>query len=249
MARTARSFGTPPEYHKTFVYGNILIKQDGGNNQAVHYGGDSGTIADYRKGKLYFYNNTLFSIRAGTTVVMRLSTNEETCDARNNIFFNTSAGTNLALLAESGTLTVTNNWAKTGWRNSHEGTAFEGSVTGGASMITGTAPGFVDAANQDYHLASGSAAIDAGVSLHSDAVPVNNLNLQYVGHQRSEVRVQVGAFDLGAFESNQPLQIVSLVFQPIVFRRYYYQPSPSVRRIGSLCMVYILRPVAARVGA
>jgi len=43
-----------PEYRKTFVYGNILIKQDGGNNQAVHYGGDSGTITDYRKGKLYF---------------------------------------------------------------------------------------------------------------------------------------------------------------------------------------------------
>jgi hypothetical protein len=213
-----------PEYRKTFVYGNILIKQDGGNNQAVHYGGDSGTIADYRKGKLYFYNNTLYSIRAGTTVVMRLSTNEETCDARNNIFFNTSAGTNLALLAESGTLTVTNNWAKTGWRNSHEGTGFEGSVTGGASTISGSSPGFVDAASQDYRLASGSAAIDAGVSLHSDAVPVNNLNLQYVRHQRSEVRQQVGAFDLGAFESNQPVQIVSLIIQPIVFRRFYYQP-------------------------
>lgn len=213
-----------PEYHKTFVYGNILIKQDGGNNQSVHYGGDSGTIADYRKGKLYFYNNTLYSIRAGTTVVMRLSTNEETCDARNNIFFNTSAGTNLALLAESGTLTVTNNWAKTGWRNSHEGTGFEGSVTGGATMITGSSPGFADAANQDYHLASGSAAIDAGVSLHSDVVPVNNMNLQYVRHQTSEVRVQVGAFDLGGFESNQPLQIVSLIFQPIVLRRYFYQP-------------------------
>src|SRR5678815_4510274 len=102
----------------------------------------------------------LYSIRAGTTVVMRLSTNEETCDARNNIFFNTSAGTNLALLAESGTLTVTNNWAKTGWRNSHEGTGFEGSVTGGVSMLAGSAPGFADAANQDFRLASASPAIN-----------------------------------------------------------------------------------------
>ena len=66
-----------PEYRQTFVYGNVLIKQDGGNNQAIHYGGDSGTTANYRKGKLYFYNNTLYSIRAGTTVVARLSTNEE----------------------------------------------------------------------------------------------------------------------------------------------------------------------------
>src|SRR5215204_3833465 len=141
-----------PEYRQTFVYGNILIKQDGGNNQAVHYGGDSGTTADYRKGKLYFYNNTLYSLRTGTTVAMRLSTNDEQCDARNNIFFNTAAGTNLALLAESGTLTVTNNWAKTGWRNSHEGTGFDGSVTGGASMMTGSVPGFADAPNQDFRL-------------------------------------------------------------------------------------------------
>ncbi|MCC6328553.1 MAG: right-handed parallel beta-helix repeat-containing protein, partial [Acidobacteria bacterium] len=56
-----------PEYRKTFVYGNILIKQDGGNNQAVHYGGDSGDEPNYRKGKLYFYNNTLYSIRAGNS--------------------------------------------------------------------------------------------------------------------------------------------------------------------------------------
>ncbi|HKX83845.1 MAG TPA: right-handed parallel beta-helix repeat-containing protein, partial [Pyrinomonadaceae bacterium] len=54
-----------PEYRKTFVYGNVLIKQDGGNNQAVHYGGDSGNTPTYRKGTLYFFNNTLYSIRAG----------------------------------------------------------------------------------------------------------------------------------------------------------------------------------------
>jgi hypothetical protein len=197
-----------PEYRKTFVYGNVLIKQDGGNNQAVHYGGDSGTTADYRKGKLYFYNNTLYSIRTGTTVVMRLSTNEETCDARNNIFFNTSAGTNLALLAESGTLTVANNWAKTGWRNSHEG-AFDGSVTGGATTVAGTAPGFVDAANQDFRLTSTSPAINSGTSLHADVLTANNVARQYVRHQSSETRPVSGAFDIGAYEfaATAPMQL------------------------------------------
>ncbi len=39
-----------PEYRKTFVYGNVLIKPDGGNNQTTHYGGDSGTTAELSKG-------------------------------------------------------------------------------------------------------------------------------------------------------------------------------------------------------
>src|SRR5690606_26690503 len=99
-----------PEYHKTFVYGNVLIKQNGGNNQITHYGGDSGDEPTYRKGKLYFYNNTIFSERTGNTVVFRLSTNDETCDARNNIFFTTAAATTLAMLAESGTLALVHNW-------------------------------------------------------------------------------------------------------------------------------------------
>jgi hypothetical protein len=199
-----------PEYRKTFVYGNILIKQDGGNNQAVHYGGDSGTVADYRKGKLYFYNNTLYSLRAGTTVVMRLSTNEEQCDARNNIFYNTAAGTSLAMLAESGTLAIANNWAKTGWRNSHEA-AFNGSVTGGTTTVAGTAPGFVDASAQDFRLLSTSPAVNAGTTLHADVLPTNALIRQYAQHQSSIARPVNGAIDIGAFEfsSAAPMQIVT----------------------------------------
>ena len=63
-------------------------------------GGDNGDAATYRKGTLYFYNNTVVSTRSGNTTLFRLSTNDETCDARNNIFYNTAAGANLALLAE-----------------------------------------------------------------------------------------------------------------------------------------------------
>ena len=209
-----------PEYRKTFVYGNILIKQDGGNNQAVHYGGDSGTTADYRKGKLYFYNNTLYSSRAGTTVVMRLSTNDEQCDARNNILFNTAAGTSLAMLAESGTLTLVNNWAKTGWRNSHEG-AFNGSVGGGSTMVTGTAPGFVDAANQDLRLLSTSPGINAGSSLHADVLPTHNVTRQYVRHQTAQARLSGGPLDLGAFEFVSSLAIVPQIPIAALRGRHY----------------------------
>jgi hypothetical protein len=212
-----------PEYRKTFVYGNVLIKQDGGNNQSVHYGGDSGTTADYRKGKLYFYNNTLYSIRAGTTVVMRLSTNEETADARNNIFFNTAVGTNMAMLAEAGTLNLANNWAKTGWRNSHEGSGFTGSVSGGGTMITGTSPGFADAPAQDFRLVSNGAAVDSGTAMHADVVPANNVIRHYVKHQSSEPRPASGVIDLGAFEfaASAPMQILTTSLPDALRMRYY----------------------------
>ncbi|MBX3288985.1 MAG: putative Ig domain-containing protein [Acidobacteria bacterium] len=212
-----------PEYRKTFVYGNILIKQDGGNNQAIHYGGDSGNTANYRKGKLYFYNNTLYSIRAGNTVVARLSTNDEQGDFRNNIFFNTAAGTSLAMLAEAGTLNLANNWAKTGWRNSHEGGGFGGSVTGGGTMITGTSPGFLDASVQDFRLQPTSPAIDAGTSLHADVLPSHSLLFQYVKHQTKTDRPMSGAFDLGAYEhaSAAPMQILTGKLSGAVLLRYY----------------------------
>jgi hypothetical protein len=225
-----------PEYRKTFVYGNILIKQDGGNNQAVHYGGDSGTTANYRKGKLYFYNNTLYSIRAGTTVAMRLSTNDEHADARNNIFFNTAVATNMAMLAEAGTLTLANNWAKTGWRNSHEGGGFTGSVTGGATMITGAAPGFVDAANQDFKLQEGSQAINAGTALHPDVAAAGlSVFRQYLRHQSSEIRPSDGVLDLGTYEraTAAPMQIVTMVLDDALRARHYSETLLALGGSGS----------------
>lgn len=212
-----------PEYHKTFVYGNVLIKQNGGNNQITHYGGDSGDEPTYRKGRLYFYNNTIFSERTGNTVVFRLSTNDETCDARNNIFYTTAAGPTLAMLAESGTLALVNNWSKSGWRNSFEG-GFDGSVTGGGTMIIGTTPGFVNASTQNFHLAKGSNAIDAGTALHADALPANALLRQYVKHQMGENRPVSGAIDLGAYEylALSPPPVITTKSLPNAIRMRWY---------------------------
>ncbi len=212
-------------YHKTFVYGNILIEPEGaGNSQVSHYGGDSGAEDTYRKGKLYFYNNTVVSTRAGNTTLFRLSTNDETCDARNNIFYNTAAGANLAMLAEAGTLSVSNNWIKSGWRNSHEGGGgFGGSVTIAGAFIIGTAPGFTDAATQDFRLTSTSAAINAGTVLHADA-SANNVARHYVKHQLSEARPISGALDLGAYEfaAAAPVQIIVSDFPPAIKGRFYH---------------------------
>jgi hypothetical protein len=211
-------------YHKAFVYGNVLIKQDGGNNQSVHYGGDSGTTADYRKGTLYFYNNTLVSTRTGNTVALRLSTIDESCDARNNIFYVTAAGTSFALLAETGTLSLSNNWAKIGWRNSFE-SPFTGVVTGGSSFVTGTTPGFVDVTNQNFRLVSNGQAVNAGMTLNPDVLPVNDLVRQYVQHQMSEARPLNGGLDIGAYEfaSVSPLQILTTSLPSPIRMRFYFQ--------------------------
>jgi len=61
--------GQPPRLPATFVYGNVLIESDGQGQQpaSVHYGGDSGTIDDYRKGTLHFFHNTVVSTRSENT--------------------------------------------------------------------------------------------------------------------------------------------------------------------------------------
>src|SRR6185503_15289607 len=104
------SIRNDPRYRETHVYGNVLIEPDAaGNRQITHYGGDSGGTASYRKGVLYFYHNTVVSTRTDRTTLFRLSTNEEHCDARNNIVYVTAAGNTLALIDDTGALSVSHN--------------------------------------------------------------------------------------------------------------------------------------------
>ncbi|MBW1982956.1 MAG: right-handed parallel beta-helix repeat-containing protein [Deltaproteobacteria bacterium] len=185
-----------PSYRKTYVYGNILIEPDGaGNSQIIHYGGDSGNESIYRKGTLYFYNNTVVSSRSGNITLLRLSTNDESCDCRNNILYTTAAGRHLALVNEAGVVRLKNNWLKAGWVDSHSG--LSGTMHDDGGNITGDTPGFVDGASQDYHLASNSACIDAGTTLNDDAYPVL---FQYVKQQSAEARPSDSTLDIGAYE-------------------------------------------------
>jgi hypothetical protein len=185
-----------PSYRQTFVYGNILIEPDAaGNSQIVHYGGDSGNTGIYRKGVLYFYHNTIISTRSGNTTLLRLSTNDETCDCRNNIVWTTAAPGRLALVDASGVLHLQSNWLKSGWVNSHSG--LTGTIYNDGGNLGGDSPGFADAANQDFHLLSRSPCVNAGAALHPEAYASA---YQYVKHRRSEPRPGNGKPDLGAFE-------------------------------------------------
>ncbi len=185
-----------PEYSKTYVYGNVLIELDDGlNSQIAHYGGDSGNEDEYRKGTLYFYNNTVISYRSGNTTLLRLSTNDETADARNNVVYVTASGNKLALIDSAGVFNYRNNWLNSGYVDSHSGVT--GDVNDQGGNIIGSAPGFSDFNSQDFHLSSGSACIDSGTTLAASAP---NVDFQYVKHQQSEPRPVNGPFDMGAFE-------------------------------------------------
>ena len=187
-----------PSYDETFVYGNVLIESDGeGNSQIVHYGGDSGTRADYRKGTLYFFHNTVVSTRIGNTTLLRLSTNDETADVRNNVLYVSASGSRLAMLSSDGVLDLTHNWVKPGWQPSH------GSLNGtinDSGWVTGSDPGFFDELGQDYRPLADSAVIDEGTTLHAGTLPDHEPTRHYVKHIGDELRPQDGSRDLGAFE-------------------------------------------------
>jgi hypothetical protein len=186
-------------YRTTFVYGNVLVETDGsGNRQITHYGGDSGTTARYRKGTLHFYNNTMVSYRTDRTTLFRLSTNEERADVRNNVFYVTAPGSTLSLLDATGILNLTHNWFKPG-RVATFGT-LSGTINDDGTSIVGSSPGFRNEAGQDFRLAVGAAAANAGTGLAPVLLPEPAIARQYVKHQNSEARPNDGVFDLGAFE-------------------------------------------------
>lgn len=188
-----------PRYRATHVYGNLLIESDGaGNRQVVHYGGDSGNTAIYRKGTLYFYQNTIVSTRTDRTTLFRLSTNEERCDCRNNIIWVSAAGTTLSLLDDTGYLALTHNWLKPGWVQSFGGTG--GTLVDDGSNLAGATPGFLDEAGQNFRLTAASACIDAGTNLHPAVLPAHDSAREYLKHRAAQDRRKDPRLDLGAYE-------------------------------------------------
>lgn len=225
-----------PEYRKTFVYGNVLLETENtGNNQITHYGGDNGNAATYRKGTLYFYNNTIVSTRTGNTTLFRLSSNDETCDARNNIFYVTANGANLAMLDDTGALFISHNWLKPNWRESFSNP--NANVIDEGGHILGASPNFANEAAQDFRLASGSGAINAGTILNGDVLPAYNVARQYVKHQSSEARPVNGAYDIGAYEfgntATAPVQILTVALPSVRRGRTYNQTLQAAGGTGS----------------
>jgi hypothetical protein len=188
-----------PAYRATFVYGNVLLEPDGaGNNQICHYGGDSGVLERYRKGTLHFFHNTVYSTRAGTTTLLRLSSGEETAECRNNVVQVTAGGTYLAMLDDTGRANLYSNWLRTGWRLSHSNpTAAVVAVSG---ILTGADPGFTNAPAQDFGLLTNSPCVNQGQALAGLVPPAHLPGREYARHQAGVARRHDGRPDIGAFE-------------------------------------------------
>ena len=190
-----------PRYSRTFVYGNLLIERpDSGNNQIVHYGGDSGEEAIYRKGMLYFFNNTVISYRPGRTTLARLSTNRESAQISGNILYTTSEGSMFAILDAMGIATVSRNWIKTGWVDSHEGSDFWGRVIRSGN-IEGETPGFTDFAAGNYRPAQTSPCLDSSDVPTFGGDRTLSVDWEYADPRGARLRPQDDALDIGAFEA------------------------------------------------
>ncbi len=195
-----------PAYSKTYVYGNILIEPNGaGNSQILHYGGDSGTTSVYRKGDLYFYNNTIISTRNGNTTLMRLSTNDETAHVFNNVIYTTASGSNFAMIDDTGIFNMNNNWLKTGWQNCF--CSPNGTINDLGNNITGTDPMFEDFSTQEFRPIENSPLLNQGASIPSVLLPEHDVIFEYVKHQNSINRPLSGNLDIGAYELDEDLDV------------------------------------------
>ena len=193
-----------PDYNTTHVYGNVLIEPDNaGNSQMVHYGGDSGTLDDYRKGTLYFYNNTVISTRTGNTTLIRLSTNDETAEVFNNVIYSSASGNHFAMIGGNGTFNMHHNWLKTGWQDCH--CSPNGVVNDEGNNLTGSDPLFENFANQLFNLQDSSDLINEGDVIPTILMSDYNISFEYLKHQDSESRPVNGILDIGAFENSSGL--------------------------------------------
>ena len=191
-----------PEYNKTLVYGNLLIeREDDGNSQVCHYGGDLGNEDNYRKGLLHFYHNTVISYRTNNTTLLRLSSNDEKADVRNNVIYTVADGNRLAISNDAGTVELRHNWLNEGWRNSHSNQNAD--VQDVAGNITGSDPQFENFNGEIYTPATGALLIQNAGALHSDVANNYPPLFEPIAPQRQSFN------DIGAFESD----VVSGMFE------------------------------------
>ncbi|KGM39382.1 hypothetical protein JY96_03350 [Aquabacterium sp. NJ1] len=210
---TAMSYA---DYRTTYVYGNIITK-NGSTGSAIHYGGDhyystpGSTWGEpiFRKGTLYFYNNTVTITGTLTApVIFQLSTTEEKAEIWNNVFNFASTVTSPALRAAwddvntaywtaGGTFNLGKNWVPSALTDA-AGRVVPSTLTGFANLIKGTTSPTDSATLTPL---SGSAIVDTAQALPA---AVTNYPVQYqfdMSTLKGKTRTTFGtASDVGAVE-------------------------------------------------
>src|SRR5262249_42649878 len=107
---------------------------------------------------------------------------------------------NVALADSSGVFNLNRNWIKSGWVISFS--AFSGTVNNTSTMVTGSAPGFVDEASQDYHLTSNAQCTNTigNSALNPAVLPTNDVIRQYEKHRSRGPRPNDSNYDIGFYE-------------------------------------------------
>lgn len=219
-----------PDYNQAWIYGNVMLNRPGSSTSnglvrngrnTVHFGGDLGGETNgassvcgfgggqdptecYRKGPLYFYNNTvIFYVGSGEKALLRLQTDEQVAQVFNNIIHVIGSGDNIHYMNRRGVANLGVNLVNT---NGNGLTDFY-SQDGPASAVTGQAnvillppgnTGFVNAAAEDFYLVAGTLPVDAGQGLPGGARPVD---FEFNAVTGSQARNITGQIDLGAFEN------------------------------------------------
>ena len=203
-----------PAYRTTFVYGN-QIKKNGNTGSVIHYGGDHFGSAPganwgeplFRRGTLYFFNNTLY-ITGDSAELFQIDTTLERAEIYNNVFVfadSVAAGYRSvraqrevgAGWTPGGIVNLGRNWISNGWADSDIYHPVQGQLIGSANMVSGATPP-IDL-NTLAPLA-GSAVVDAA------QVPPAGASAYSVNYQMSASFVPTArairgaAADLGAVE-------------------------------------------------
>lgn len=179
-----------PETQNMLLRGNVIVQGDGQSNtsQIVAVYNDTGATGLTMNVKLV-YNTFIGAASNGRAGLVHLSNADGTtmnAELDDNVIWRTTRATIVEDTA-NGHVTGTNNWLQPG-----------ADETGLAASVTGADPGFRDAAQDDFTLTAGSAAIGAAAATVG-ALP----DREYYRDETlaRQYRARLTAKDLGAFES------------------------------------------------
>jgi hypothetical protein len=179
-----------PDGGNSYLIGDVLHKGSSAANGTMidsNVEGYDDSTQENPTQLLELVNNTVISDRSSGTDVLVFGSQTTPTDLINNLF---------AGLGEGGTALYSGQNGAPAAPATNE------------TNLSAVNPGFVDAANLNYQLMSGSAAIDSGTDPGSTSgfslTPTN----EYVAVASTEARPVVGALDIGAYEyvppGNQP---------------------------------------------
>ncbi len=195
--------GKVPNFGDAYVYGNVFVATKVSASRVFHYGGDTGEFPKYRRGTLFFYNNTVVSFASEAdhyfTNLFQLDTDEQTADVRNNLIQRVG-DSHLTWSFEKGVVRLGTNWVTSPISSGRK--EFTGKIlplSGKDQTLLGDDPKFRSFPAQDYCLAEGSPARGVGGALPDNLPAELRPTLQYKPHQSSIPRPRMGVGDdLGA---------------------------------------------------